>query len=428
MELLVLLIIMLVLLLIKMPVAFAVGFTAIIGLTMRGIPFELIPQRMWFSLNSFPLVAIPLFIFVGEVMNIGGVTRRLFAFCRTLARHFRGGLGHVNVLTSVAFSGMSGSAIADLAGLGVIQIKAMREAGYDDDFSAAISATSATLGPIKPPSIPLVIFAILADQSVGRLFLGGVVPGFIIVLSLMIAVHIFSVKRNYPREPRAKFPEIRTTFLAALPCLLTPIIILGGIFGGVVSVTEAAALACFWSLIVAMFIYRELDLKGLYKAIKRTIVSASTVLIIIASSSVLSWIVITSGAPQILSELLQDIVRHPLLLLLLINVILLIMGMFLEAMAVIMIMGPVLIPIVSNFGIDLVAFGVIFVLNCMISLCTPPFGLSLFIACRLIEKPMSYILRTMMIFVIPLLCTLLLITIFPGLITWLPNLVFGAVT
>jgi tripartite ATP-independent transporter DctM subunit len=342
----ILLLLMLGLLLMKMPVAFALGLTSVLGLLHRGIPLELVPQRMFTAVNSFTLLAVPLFIFVGEVMNTGGVTRRLFNFCLVLVRHVTGSLGHVNVLASVIFAGMSGSAVADANGLGIIEIKAMREAGFDDDFSAAITATSSTIGPIIPPSIPLVIYAVLSEQSVGRLFIGGIIPGLLMGLALMVVIYFYSIKRGYPAQPCAKWDEIRRSTVEALPCLLTPAIILFGIMSGFVSTTEAAALAAFWALFLSFGLYREATLEEFRGILHRSIIGSVSTLIIIAGANILTWIVIHADAAPKLSAAILGLTHNPTVLLLLINVLLLIMGCFLESISILMIMTPILLPVV----------------------------------------------------------------------------------
>lgn len=416
---------MLVLILLKMPVAFSIGLTAVAGLIARGVPLMLIPQRMFTSLDQFTLLAVPLFIFVGEVMNLGGVTERLFGFCRVMLRHIRGGLGHVNVVASVIFAGMSGAAVADAAGLGAIEIKAMRESGYDDDFSACITAASSTIGPIIPPSIPLVVYAVLAEQSVGRLFLGGFVPGLMMAAALMVMVFFISKRRNYPIEPKATAKEKLRSAWRAFPSLLTPGIILFGIFGGIISPTEAAALAAVYSLFLGFVIHRELTLPMLWGIIKRTVISSVTVLLIIACCSALSWIVISSGAPDKIADWLFSVTQNRVVMILLINAVLLVMGCFLEANSILMIMVPILLPIINHLGISLVAFGVIIVLNCMIGLITPPVGLCLYIVADLVKKPVSALVKPMLLFMIPLVGVLLLISFFPDIITFLPNLLMG---
>lgn len=425
MELLILLLIMLLFFLLKMPVAFSIGITAVIALVQRGLPLELVPQRMFTAIDSFALLAVPVFIFVGEIMNTGGVTERLFNFCRVYVRHIKGGLGHVNVLASVIFAGMSGSAVADAQGLGSVEIKAMRDAGYDDEFSGAITAASSTIGPIIPPSIPLVIYAVLAEQSVGRLFLGGLVPGLLMGATLCVMVYFYAKKRGYPIEPKAGFKERAVATYKAIPSLLTPIIIIGAIMTGIISPTEAATLSAIYALFLGFVLHRELTPKILYQMLKRTVIGSVTTLIIISSASILSWIVISSGAPKAIANSMFAVTNNPVVLMLLINLLLLILGCFLEATSILMIMAPILLPIAQGAGIDLVAFGVIFVLNIMIGLITPPMGLCLFIVAKLTELPISRLVKPVFMMMIPLIIVLLFISIFPQTITFLPNLLMG---
>lgn len=422
MEILWVLVLMLVLILMGVPVFISLGVSSVAALLASGTPLMLIAQRMYTSIDVYNLLAVPLFIFVGEVMNTGGVTDRLFGFCRLMLRHVKGSLGHVNVAASIIFAGMSGAAVADAAGLGAVEINAMRKAGFDADFSAAITAASSTIGPIIPPSIPLVLYAVIAEQSVGRLFIGGMVPGLLMGLTLCIMIYIISVRRNYPVEPKASAKERWTGFLRAVPSLLTPIILLAGIFGGVVSTTEAAGIAALYALFLGFVIHKELTLKSLFAIMKRSIISSVTVLIIIGSASVMTWLVVSSGAPETFAAVLTGVTSNRIVLILLINVILLIMGCFLEATSIITIMVPMLLPIARAIGMDLVAFGVIIVLNAMIGLITPPVGLCLYISAGIAELPMSKVIKPVLLFMIPLVTVLLLISLFPQIITFLPNL------
>ena len=422
MEILWILLLMLILILAGVPVFASLGISSVVALLSRGTPLLLIPQRMYLSIDVYNLLAVPLFIFVGEVMNTGGVTERLFGFCRIMLRHIRGSLGHVNVAASVIFAGMSGAAVADAAGLGAVEIKAMKESGFDADFSAAITAASSTIGPIIPPSIPLVLYAVIAEVSVGKLFIGGFIPGLLMAGTLSVMVYFISKKRNYPVEERAKAKEKWKSFLRAFPSLLTPIILLVGIFGGVVSTTEAAGIAALYALFLGFVIHKELTLKKLFVIMKKTVISSVTVLIIIGSASVMTWLVISSGAPAKFAAALTSVTTNRILLMLLINLILLIMGCFLEATSIITIMVPLLLPIAKAIGMDLVAFGVIAVLNAMIGLITPPVGLCLYISAGIAELPMSKVIKPTLLFMIPLVIVLLTISIFPNIVTFLPNL------
>lgn len=426
MEILVALLIMIVLILMGIPVCFSLGIAAIFSLLTQGFSLQLIAQRMYTSVDQFALLAIPLYIFVGEAMNTGGVTERLFGFCRKMLGHIRGSLGHVNVFASVIFAGMSGAAVADAAGLGKVEIEAMTDAGFDADFSAAITAASSTIGPIIPPSIPLVLYAVIAEQSVGRLFIGGVIPGLLMAVALCIMVYVISVKKNYPVDPKCSFKEKMKSFWKAIPSLMTPIIILVGIFSGAISPTESAAIAAVWALFLGLVIHRELGVKALFAIAKRTVVQSATVLMMISTASIMTWLVISSGAPKEFAAILTSITENRYVLLLLINILLLIMGCFLDATSIITIMVPMLLPIAREIGIDLVAFGVIVVLNCMIGLITPPVGMCLYVSADIAGIPMSKVIKPILIFAIPLVVVLLLITAFPQLVTFLPDLIMGA--
>lgn len=425
MEILIALLIMLVMILLGVPICFSLGLAAVYALFTRDISFQLIPQRMYTSIDQFALLAIPLYIFVGEAMNTGGVTDRLFGFCRKMLGHVRGSLGHVNVMASVIFAGMSGAAVADAAGLGKVELNAMEDAGFDMDFSAAITAASSTIGPIIPPSIPLVLYAVIAEQSVGRLFIGGTVPGLLMAGALCVMVYVISVKRNYPVDPKCSGKEKLVSFFRAFPSLMTPAIILFGIFSGVISPTESAAIAAVWSLFLGFVVHKEMTLKDLYRIAKRTVVSSAAVLMMISASSILTWLVISSGAPRQFAAALTAISSNRYVLLLLINILLLVMGCFLDATAIITIMVPMLLPIAEMIGIDLVAFGVIVVLNAMIGLITPPVGMCLSVTADIAGLPVSRVVKPMLVFAIPLVVVLILITVFPQIITFLPDLLMG---
>lgn len=417
--------IMLVLILLGVPICFALGLASIYSLLSQDISLGLIAQRMYTSIDVFTLLAIPLYIFVGEAMNTGGVTERLFGFCRKMLGHVRGSLGHVNVFASVIFAGMSGAAVADAAGLGKVEINSMEDAGFDLDFSAAITSASSTIGPIIPPSIPLVLYAVIAEQSVGRLFIAGTVPGLLMALALCVMVYIISVKRGYPVDPKTSWKEKLISFIRAFPSLMTPLIILVGIYSGIVSPTESAVLAAVWALFLGVIVHRELGLKSLYNIVKKTVVQSAAVLMMISTASIMTWLVVSSGAPREFAELLTSISSSRFVLLLFINILLLVLGCFLDATSIITIMVPMLLPIAKMIGVDLVAFGVIVVLNCMIGLITPPVGMCLSVTADIAGLPMSKVIKPTITFAIPLVIVLLLITFFPDIVTFLPDLIMG---
>jgi len=413
------------LMLLSVPVAYSMGLAAVVALLLGDIPLILVPQRMFGALDSFPLLAIPLFIFVGEVMNTGGITLRIFEFARVFVRHITGSLGHVNVISNIIIAGMSGSAVADASAIGVVEIKAMEEDGFDTDWSAALTAASSTIGPIIPPSIPLVIYAIITETSIGRLFLGGVIPGLLMGISLMILVYIMSKQRGYKVEEKASAKERIRATLRAIPSLLTPIIMLVGIVCGIVTPTEGAGIAAVYAIFLGLIIHKELTFSELYKILLKTVHCSAVILLIICSASAITWIVQTSGLPDTVAGILLSITDNKILLLILINVVLLIMGCFLESNSIIMIMVPVLLPLVTALGIDLVHFGVFFILNVMIGLITPPVGMCLYVISNIANVPFDKLSRAIVPFIIPLIIVLFLITFIPELVTFLPNLVMG---
>lgn len=422
----ILMLVLLTLMTLRVPVAFAMALVASITLLWTGVPLSLIPSRLFGSLNTFSLLAIPLFIFVGEVMNVAGVTERIFKFARAFVGHKVGSLGHVNVISSIIFSGMSGSAVADAYGLGLIEIKVMKENGWDPAFSAAVTASSSCIGPIIPPSIPLVIYAFVAEQSVGRLFLGGLIPGLIMGIALMGLVYVISKRRHYPVEERYNFRQKLKATILALPSLVTPLLLLSGIGFGIVTPTEGAVVAGIYGLLIGFLIHHELDFKKLYHALYRTTINSATVLIIIACASTLAWVITTSGFPEIVkNNVILISGGNPYIFLFLVNIILLILGCFIEGTAIIMIMLSILLPTLIAMDINLIHFGVVMVLNVMIGIITPPFGLSLFIVSDIADISFERTVKATFPFIIPLIIVLLLITYIPGLVTFLPNLVYG---
>lgn len=419
-------ILLLFLMIIKVPVAFAMASTASLALFLTGIPLDLIPQRLFGSLNTFSLLSIPLFIFVGEAMNAAGVTDRIFNFAKAFVGHIKGGLGHVNVISSMIFAGMSGSAVADAYGLGLIEIKAMKESGFDADFSAAVTAASSTIGPIIPPSIPLVIYAFVAEESIGKLFLGGVFPGLMMGISLMIMVYFISKQRGYKVENRANWQQRLKMTIKAIPSLLTPVLLFSGIGLGIVTPTEGAIIAGIYAVLLGVFLHKDIDIKKLYDVFYRTVINSATILIIIACASTLSWIIISSDFPEIVKNNLVFISGNNVYVLyLFINIALLILGCFLEGTAIIMIMLSVLLPTLREMNIDLVHFGVVMVLNIMIGAITPPVGLCLYIVTEISQVPFKKVVKATIPFIVPLIIVLLLITYFPPFVTFLPNLIYG---
>lgn len=414
------------LLLLGMAVAFTLGISAMIQLWSDGTPLSVMAQRMTKSISdSFPLLAVPFFIFAGNLMNAGGITERVFSFARSLVGHFRGGLAQVNVVASIIFSGMSGSALADAGGLGNMEIRAMRKAGYDDGFSGAVTATSSVIGPLIPPSIPMVIYGVLADASIGRMFLGGVVPGFLTAAALMILIGFVAKRRSYPRDDAPTLGHIGRCFLRAFLPLLTPAIIIAGIVGGLFSPTEAAVGASAYAIVLSMLVYREIGFKELYEVILDTIRTTAMVCFVVATASVFAWVLAAHEAPKNLSIWLTSLTENPLILLLIINLFLFIAGFFVEGLAIMILAVPALAPTMASVGIDPVHFGVVFIFNLMIGLMTPPMGIGLFVISGVSGIKLGVLTRATVPFLLPLIVVLLLLIFFPALVTFLPDLLLG---
>lgn len=410
----------------RAPIAFALLISSVAYLThYGGVPLRVVTQRMAAGPDSFPLLAVPLFIMAGSLMNTGGITERIFDFARTLVGHWTGSLGHVNILASIIFSGMSGAAIADAGGLGVIEIEAMRAEGYDDEFSVAITAASSTIGPIIPPSIPMVVYGVVAGVSVGGLFIGGVIPGLLMALSLGIMVYYYAVKRNYPKHPRATLPELWQSLKSSFLPLMTPVIIIGGIFTGVFTPTEAAVVAVIYAAILGTVIYKELTLQDLHRILLDTVETTASVMLIVATASIFGWILAREQIPQLVAAGLLGVTRNPYALLFLINIFLLIVGCFMETTAALTILIPVLLPTVTSVGVDPLHFGLVMILNLMIGLLTPPLGMVLNVLVSVSKVPFEDVARATIPFLVPLIVVLFLITYIPGLVLWLPRVVMG---
>ncbi|MCX5907017.1 MAG: TRAP transporter large permease, partial [Deltaproteobacteria bacterium] len=415
-----------VLLSIGMPMALALGISSLLYITMDGtVPNFAAIQTMVGGANVYTLLAIPFFIFAGNLMNTGGVTDRLFNFSRAIVGHIKGGLGHVNVVASIIFAGMSGTAIADAAGLGTVEIKAMRDAGYDDRLSIGITAASSTIGPIIPPSMTMVIYGVIASASIGRLFAAGILPGLIMGLSLMIYVYIRADHYKCPIEKRSSLREIGRAFRLAFYSLLTPGIILGGIFTGAFTPTEAAAIASLYAIVLGAFIFHEMDLKQFYRAVKGSAETTIQVMFIVVSATLFAWILAKEQVPQTVAAFILSHTRNYYVILFSINSILLIVGLFMETVASINILTPVFIPIMRELGISPVQFGVMMVLNLTIGVLTPPFGTVLFVLSGVAKVPVERVARDTAPFLAPLLVVLVLIVLFPQLTLFVPDLLFG---
>jgi C4-dicarboxylate transporter DctM subunit len=409
----------------NVPLAFALLTTTCLVMWLMGNSLDMIPQMFVGGIQSFVLLAVPLFMLAGGVMNEAGVTDRLFRFTRALVGHIAGGLAHVNVLSNLIMAGMSGSAVADATGLGAVEIPAMQKQGYTPKFAAAITAASATIGPIFPPSIPMVIFGGLANVSVGKLFLGGAIPALFMAAFLMIAISIIAKRRGLPRDKKATWGEFGQSFKESWTALVLPGIIMGGIIGGFVTPTEAAGVAALYALFLGLFVYRTLTLCMLPRIFAHTAMSTAVVMIIIAATNPLRWVIAAEQIPDAIFRLLSTVTQSPAVMLLILNIVFLILGCIMETTAIIVLSTPILIPLIKAFHIDPVHFGVVFVLNLMIGLLTPPVGMCMFVVCAIAKISVEEFVKESIPFFIALLAVLGLITYVPPLVTWLPNLIFS---
>ena len=413
------------LIIIGAPIAIALGGSSALWVYLsEAVPDFTILHRMVNGVDSFPLLAIPFFILAGNLMNVAGLTNQIFNFAKAVVGCLPGGLGHVNIGASIIFAGMSGAAVADAGGLGTIEIKAMSDAGYDLDFSVAVTAASSTIGPIIPPSLPMVIYGVMASASIGRLFIAGFLPGLLMGLSLSILVAYYARKRNYPRDAKFSIKQLGVSFIQGLPALVTPIIIIGGIAFGIFTPTEAAIAAVVYALFLGL-IYRTLDFKKLVAISLETAETTAVILLIVAGASIFAWVLTANQVTERFAALVLGITENKFLLLLVINILLLIVGCFMETIAAITILTPVLLPVAMQLGIDPIHFGVIMVLNLMIGLLTPPVGMVLFVLTRVAKVSFERAAKATFPFLLPLLIVLFLITYFEPLCMWLPGILFA---
>jgi len=398
-----------------------IGYFASMEFVNAWLNLGVVSQKMTYSLMNFLLLSIPLFILAAKIMNTSSITKKIFGFANTSVGFLPGGLAHANVFASLLFSGMSGAAVSDAAGLGRIEIESMKSFGYDSDFSAAVTAASSTIGPIFPPSVPMVVYSTISGVSVGKLFLGGVVPGLMMTAAMMILITIFSRKKNYPRMPFPTVKEFFVSFGQAFVPLLTPVILLAGIWSGTFTATESAVIAAAYALILSVFVYKELDLKSFWNILKDTGRETASIGFVIAAASFYGWVLARSGLTYQFADWITQVTTSPIVFLLIINVFFLLVGCFLEAIAAIMIFGPILYGPAISIGVDPLQFGVIMVLNLMIGLLTPPFGIVLFIVQDMAKISFQKMVKAVLPYFIPLLGVLLLMTVFPQIVTWLPN-------
>jgi C4-dicarboxylate transporter DctM subunit len=413
-----------VLLLIGTPIAFAIGLSSLFALLLDGrTPLTVVVTRMFTAVDSYPIMAIPFFVLAGELMNTAGITKRLVNFANALVGHMKGGLAQVNIVASMLFAGLSGSAAADASSIGAMLIPAMIEDGYKKDFAVAITATSSCIGPIIPPSILMVVFGSIAGVSIGGMFLGGIIPGLLVGFGLMIAVSIYSSRYHSGKKPRKTFGEIFSAFKEAVLALITPAIILGGIVFGAFTPTEAGAIAVVYSFIIGVFVFKEINIPNFKKALYSATTTTAICMLVVATASIFGWILTREQFPVHLTKFLLSISSNPTVIYILIVAMLLIIGLFIEILAAAIILVPVLFPVAVQFGFDPIHFGVVVVVALIIGAVTPPVGVLLFITCSIARTTIKEVTKILIPFVGVLVAVLFLITLIPGLVTFLPNLI-----
>lgn len=411
--------------LIRVPVSISLGIATLVGFWMIGIPPAVIPSRMIDGVDSFALLAVPFFILAGNLMNAGGVTERIFAFARALVGWISGGLAQVNILASVIFAGMSGSALADLAGLGAVEIRAMRANGYPIGFSAAVTLSSCTIGPLIPPSIILVIYGLATNTSIGQLFLGGLIAGLVVALFLMIYVfiHVRSTKAEWAKPEPFVFADVLRTGVYGLPALLAPVIILGALVLGISTPSELGAIATVYALLVGL-LYRQFTWRKIRYALVSTVSMTGVIMYLFAIASAMNFVIARERVAHHAAEYMAQMTTNPILGILIVNVFLIIVGMFLEGPVAILIIAPILLHVVSEFGMGPVQFGVMLSFNLLIGMITPPMGIGLFVGGKVAGISPEAVFRATLPFFIPLLAGLAVISYVPWVTEWLPLLVF----
>ncbi|SEL37002.1 TRAP transporter large permease [Pacificibacter marinus] len=415
--------IFIVLLVMGLPIAVCLGLSASIVIVTQGLPVSVVAQRSLNSLDSSPLLAVPLFIFAAALLNATGVTTHLFELVRMMFGRIRGAVAQVSIFVSLIFSGISGAALADIGALGAIQINQMKAQGYKEEFAAGLTVAAATIGPIFPPSIPIIIYASVANVSAVKLLIAGIIPALLLTAMLMIQVGILAKVKGLPRddvrvEPRA----VARKFVISLPALLAPALLIGGLISGLFGPTEVAGVTVAYALFIGIFIYRSLTVRGILGALRETVEATANILYVVATAALFAWVLTLDQVPMKVSGLLLGLSDNPLVLLLLVNVLLLVVGMVLESIAAILIIAPIIAPALTAAGVDPLQLGIVFVLNLMIGLLTPPVGMSLYMITIITKMPINRVIAGVMPFFIPLLLSLFVVSAIPGLSTWLPEI------
>ncbi len=410
-----------------MPIAFGILSSTVYYLLFSDQSRELLAfsSRVISASDSYVLLAVPFFMLAAELMNEAKITDRIFSFAKSLVGHIPGGLGHVNIMASIIFAGMSGSGLADTSGLGKVEIKAMKDEGYDPAFSAAVTASSAIIGPIIPPSICMVVGAVVTNTSVGRMLVGGIIPGFMMGVGLMLVVYFLSKKRGYPKAQRATMKDIWKQLTATGPALLTPLILVGGILTGIFTPTEAAAMACIYAMILAMVFYRAFGLKRLFRIFINVGTATGALLFVMSAAAALGTLASRAQIPQGMMKLVMSITDSPTATMFIIVGLLILLGMIMEDLSLLVIMGPLLLPVVLTLGINPVHFGVVMVLTLQLAMITPPVGMGFYITCHLADVDALTYSKEILWFVMILIVVVTLMCLIPSLVTFLPDLFFG---
>lgn len=413
----------LILIFLGMPIAFSLGVSSVLYLFFNDIPMVIAAQKMYSGLDSFVLICIPGFILAGNLMNSGGITKRIIGFSNGLVGWITGGLGLANVAASMLFAGISGTALADTASLGAILIPGMKEEGYDADFSAAITASSSTIGPIIPPSLPMIIVGTLVGLSVSKLFVAGAIPGVLLGIGLMVVGYFIAKKRKYPKGKKLPVKVLFKLFIEAFWALLMTFIILFGILGGFFTPTEASIVAVLYAVMIGLFVYKELKVKMIPKLILDSMLTTASIMVLVGLAKLFAWILASEQIPQMVASGILSLSSNPIIIILLINVLLLFVGSFMETIAALVILFPVLLPVATGIGMDPIQFAVMVVLNLMIGLTTPPVGVCLFVASSIGEVPILQTAKAILPFLGISLVILLMVSFIPSLTLFLPSLI-----
>lgn len=409
-------------LVLRFPIAFALGLACLSYLVIKGIPLIIIPMKMYSGIDVFVLLSVPGFIMAGNLMNQGGLTEKIITFCNHLLGHIRGGLSLVNIGASMLFAGISGTAISDTASMGSIMIPAMKKEGYDTDFSCAVTAASSTVGPIIPPSVPMIIAATLSGLSVGKLFLAGALPGLLLGVGLLLTAYIISKRKKYPKHKRSSLGEVARGFVDTFWALLMTFIILYGIIGGIFTPTEASVIAVVYAMIIGLFVYKKLNFKNIQVVLLDSMKTSASLMVLVGFANLFGYILITEQIPQTISNEILGFTTNKYLVLLLINILLIVVGTFMETIAALLILFPILLKVALAVDVDPIHFAVIAVLNLIIGLTTPPVGVCLFVASSIGKISIGAVSKAGFPFLLVSLLVLVLVTLFPSLSLWLPEL------